>query len=183
MKFPQVINFNEDSVLAIDGESVIDDTTQTPIGQGGVISTITADMYLWDLRSNTGVGPVGITLSYKTDVDIWTINVSSLTSYLIDRHKYVANIVCVDASNMRSFKISEFCVDNDSFEDTWMRLPYEVDIANHQIRWYDDVANFGATDDHLKFTADIYERGTGLIYATDPSRVTHRGPIIPYVAP
>jgi hypothetical protein len=80
---------------------------------------------------------------------------------------------------MREFKINEFCIDNDSFEDTWMRLPYQVEIANNQIRWYDTVAHFD-NPTYCKFVADIYEGGVGTTYATSASSVTHRGPIVPY---
>ena len=173
MKNPQVINLNEDSVIAIDGDSVIDDTTQALMS--ATETTIKVDIELWDIMSNSGSTVSNKVMTYESDPDVWTINISDLSSALTDRHKYVARITTATAetANMRDFKLQEFAIDNDSFEDAWMRLPYQVVIgAPSKIIWYEDTS--WATP---KYEAEAYEGGTGTVSATDPSRVTHRGPI------
>jgi hypothetical protein len=182
MKSPQVINTNEDKVMSFDGSSVINNNTQLELGSYEGIPTIEVNIFLWNLMGDIQIGPISLTMTYEYTLDIWRINISDLNvdpTTLVDRNKYVGKVSCTDSSNMRTFKINEFCIDNDSFEDTWMRLPYQVEIVNHQIRWYDDVANFGNLA-NCKFVADVYEGGVGTTYATSTSRVTHRGPIIPY---
>jgi hypothetical protein len=183
MKSPQVINLNEDTVIAIDSASVIDDIDQIPLNQSPhSISSIAVTVYLWNLMANIEVGPVSATMNYQGNVDIWTILLSELTAdptTLLDRNKYVAMIICADSSNMRDFKLNEFCIDNDSFEDTWMRLPYQVECgATSYIVWYDSI---DPTPGTAKYRAKAYEGGKDLVYATDPSRVTHRGPVEPVV--
>lgn len=185
MKNPQVLNINGtslDSVLAFDGDNVIDDTDQETIGIDKGISTIYVNVYLYDLMPFSPIVSVeNVTMTYSAEVDFWIISVNDIKSVLIDRHKYVGLIIEYPTSdpliNMRQFKIKEFCVDNDSFEDTWMHLPYQVEVgATTMIRWY------GAEDfsgDPL-FEAPAYQGGTGLVYATSAANVTHRGAIVPY---
>jgi len=182
MKIPQVINFNSDTVMAFDGNNVIDDTDQLPIANDHSIYTITVSITMWDLVANVAVAPISVTMYYQSDVDIWTIELWLFISKLIDKHKYIALVSATDSSNMRSFKINEFSIDNDSFEDTWMGLPYQVEVSGGEawIRWYATIENFGNLE-NCKFQAKAFEGGIGITYATDPSRVTHRGPVVPYI--
>ena len=183
MKNPQVINLNEDSVLAFDGDSIIDDTDQLPLALAdpkghGLTDPISIEIYFYDLIAGELVIPVDTTMVYNPHTDFWMVDVSTLTSYLEDRIKYVGRVVEIGSTNnMRPFKIDEFCVDNDSFEATWMRLPYQVEtnleFGEAYIRWYADTA-FTT----LLFQAQAYQGGTGTIYATTPANVTHRGPIV-----
>ena len=182
MKTPQVINLLEDSVLAFDGDSVIDNTTQIALGSGYGIVSITVNVYIWDLMTNTSPGTAtAIEMAYLGDVDMWSIDIADIAGMFTDRHKYVARIVeTPSVVNMRAFKINEFCIDNDSLEATTMRLPYQVEIGGGQawIRWYDSTADF-SNPSLIKFQAAAYEGGVGTTYATDTSRVTHRGAVLP----
>ena len=170
---PQVINLNEDDIIAIDSLNVIDDTTQDPMTE----TDINVDIYFWDLMTNAGVTVTNKIMTYQSDPDVWTIDVADFSASLTDRHKYVAKIttaaIPLETANMRDFKLQEFSVDNGSFEDTWMRLPYEVDISAGKIKWYETTPGVGPA----LFQADIYQDGVGTTAATDTSRVTHRGPI------
>jgi len=118
-------------------------------------------------------------MSYNASADFWTINVSDVASVLRDRDKYVGLVKENGgvAHNMRDFKIDEFCVDNDGFEATWMRLPYQVEIneigGTAFIRWY-ATAYIG---DPL-YEAPAYQGGVGTTCATTPANVTHRGAIV-----
>lgn len=178
MKHPQVINVNEDAVIVIDGLDVIDDTTQALMSDSE--TSIDVDLYLWDLMSNSGDSIIDtITMTYESDPDVWKIAVADITGAvtITDRHKYIIRVTTSSAetANMRDFKISEFAVDNDSFEATLMRLPYQVEIGSpSKIIWYEDTS--WATP---LYEAEAYQDGTGTTDATDVSRVTHRGPITP----
>ena len=182
MMSEQVINLLRDSVIAIDGEDVITDDTQLNIGKNSIGTSISATIDLWDLISNSHVGPfTGITMTYQADVDHWTIDVADLIdgiNGLLDRRKYVAYVSSSDYT-MRSFKITEFCVDDDSFEATLMRLPYQVEIDGGEawLRWYPTEADFGTPANAL-YKSPAYEGGVGTTYATDPARVTHRGAVV-----
>lgn len=180
MKQPQVINLNSDKVIAIDGNDVIYDSgvnIQKPIGLTGPTASIAIQIAWWDLTSNSSLLTASSTMSYQSAADIWTIDLTTIT-VLNDRHKYIGNVTCTDSSLMRALKLSEFSVDNDGFEDTWMRLPYQVEIGTPSyIKWYDTVAHFG-NPTYCQYYALAYQNGTGTTAATDPSKVTHRGPIV-----
>lgn len=187
MKNAQVINFSAissstDSVLAFDGDNVIDDTTQETLGVDDELTSIVVNVDLFDLMSNSACATVsGITMTYHAASDFWTINVYDIASILTDRHKYVGLISQPDpkADNMRSFKIKEFCTDNDSFEEVWMRLPYQVEIGGGTayIRWY-PYTDLDFSSSPI-FEAPAYQGGTGVTYATSAANVTHRGAVTP----
>ena len=181
MVMPQVINLNRDKVVGFNGDDILDDTTQLPLGKAPYsLATIQTQWWFWDLMNNSLLGSIPyVNLTYRTDVDGWfalisEINVAALT----DRTKYFVKVDCSDGSNMRSFKILEFAVENDSLEDTLMRLPYEIRCTpgNCYILWYDHIANFG-NPDHVMFRAVGFQNGSSDLVATDPSKITHRGPI------
>ena len=177
----QAIDLLRDTVISIDGYSVIDETDQETLGIYHGISSVPVAIDLWDTVSNSHVGPVNATMTYQTTVDWWTIDVADIASSLADRHKYVANITEQSpyTNNMRAFKIHEFYVDNESFEATLMRLPFQIEIAGGEawVRWYETTGDFG-TPANAVYKAPAYEGGVGTTYATDPSRVTHRGAVV-----
>jgi hypothetical protein len=180
MKNSQVVNLNEDSVVAFDGDDIIDDTTQLPIGLNSGITSISVDLSFLDLMTGAVTTVANKLMTYKSLTDFWTVDVADIKSSLNDRRKYVARVLEVigGSANMRPFKVLEFAVDNDSFESTWMRLPYEVVVLNNEawIVWYED-GKIGQSG-YEKFKAPAYQGGTGTEYATDPSKVTHRGAIV-----
>lgn len=184
MRFPQVINLNEDSVLVFDGDNVIDDTDQLPLGTSHGKTDILVDISWYDITAGAHDGDLSdIHMIYVATEDIWTVDLDNFTTFT-DHHKYFAKITCADDSNMRTFKINEFAIDNEMFEATWMRLPYQIELGQGEgepslICWYDTVEHFGDLM-YLKYTAEIYEGGVGNTWATDASRVTHRGPIEAY---
>ena len=185
MRNPQVINTNLDAIIVVDGENVIKDSDQSYLS-GGVWAgaNITVDITL--LNISTGLSStviVGEILRYDSDSDFWYVDLAGAgTPTLLatfnanDRTKFVARVVENGAaSDMRPFKFTEFVIDNDSFEDTWMRRPYEVVIgATSKIKWY-AVGDIGGTP---LYEAEVYQDGVGTTSATDASRVTHRGPIV-----
>jgi hypothetical protein len=187
MKNAQVINFSvlsesKDSVLAFDGDNVIDDTDQETLGIDKHLTFIVVNVDLFDLMSNSSLTTItGITMTYHSLVDFWTINIPDIYTEFNDRHKYVGLVSQPDpkSDNMRSFKIKEFCTDNDSFEEVWMRLPYQVEIGGGTayIRWYPytDLEFLSSP----VFEAPAYQGGTGIVYATSPANVTHRGLVAP----
>jgi hypothetical protein len=180
MKNPQVINLNEDYVLAFDGDNVIDDTDQLPLGTSHSISSVQVDVVVYDVMAEMTSSVINITMTYQPKVDFWTISLSDISTILIDRRKYIGLIAgnIADENNMRKFKIKEFCIDNDSFEATWMRLPYQVEIGTpSMIRWY--AASDPTYSGSPLFEAHAYQGGTGNISATSAANVTHRGSIIP----
>ena len=182
MKTPQVINLNEDTVMAFDGDNVIDDTDQLPIGTNHSGSYIQVDLIVFDIISGMSDIVEDIRMTYQSGIDFWTINISDISSVLTDRRKYVARINgnIADENNMRSFKIKEFCIDNDSFEAVSMRLPYQVEIGTpSMIRWYAASDTYFAGDP--LFEAPAYQGGTGTVSATSAANVTHRGAIVPVV--
>jgi hypothetical protein len=178
MKHPQVINLLDDSVMAFSADNVIDDTTQDEI-DGGTYPTISVDLNLYDLMTNAPVAISSITMTYRSLSDFWTIDIADVSSMLTDRHKYVGTVSEDGATaNMRNFKVLEFAVDNDGLEDTLMRLPYQIEIGGtSDFVWY-NVGQLGVGGQE-RYTAPAYEGGTGTTYATDPSRVTHRGAVVP----
>lgn len=176
MKSPQVINLLEDSVLAFDGVNVIDNTTQLPIT---ALTHIEIRLNLIDLISGAAISSGTLSMAYIAACQHWVLSISSIVSLLTDRHKYVGSVTDISGNNMRTFKIAEFAVDNDSFEQTWMRLPYQIEIGGGAawMYWYDDIANF-SDPTHRKFKAQSYMGGSGTTFATSPDKVTHRGPIV-----
>lgn len=174
MKVPQVLNTGIDTVIAINGDNIINDSTQQKI----TAATIQVDVAVLNLKTNTVTTVTNITMTRNATVDVYTLNVSDLTSALTDRVGYIA-LVSENggATNMRAFKFEDFSQDNDSFESVWMRLPYRVNIGGGQawIEWHEDT-----TYSNMLFRARAYEGGTGTTDATLPERVTHRGPIEVY---
>lgn len=177
MKSPQVINLLEDSVMAFDGANVIDNTTQLPIDSFGFMLI---KLQLIDLMTGTDIS-FDAPIVYHSLSKHWTLDLADLTTVLTDRHKYIGSVVDNDpgTQNMRTFQLSEFAIDNDSFEQAWMRLPYQIEIGGGEtwMYWYDDIANFG-NPANRKFKAQSYMGGSGTTYATSPDKVTHRGPIV-----
>ena len=191
MKNAQVINVSgtfKDSILAFDGDNVIDKTDQQTIAiQKGLTSPISVNIAFYDLMSVSSISGTPVNMTYLAGVDYWYISISDLFSagiYFIDRHKYVGIVQenTPYTANMRDFKIEEFCADNESFEDTWMNLPYQVEIDTEGgtafIRWYTSINPISAPP---LFQAEAYQGGTGTTYATSAANVTHRGPIVPYL--
>jgi len=172
MKHAQVINFLEDSVLAFNNSDVIHNTSQIPLYQLEV-SILTVDVQLWDLMSNSAVNITGVTMNHQSTAGFWTIDIDDIKAYLIDRHKYVGKIVpnISESEALREFKVTEFAVDNDSFEAVLARLMYQIVIDGGEAYfvWHN---SFGPL-----YYAKAYEGGVGFTYASDPSRVTHRGPL------
>jgi len=189
MKDPQVISIsgeNADAVIAIWGQYVIDDNpddSQAPL----TTSPITVNMDLWDLTDNAAIALTGISMVYDSASKFWFIPCAAGTTLgdaLTDRHKYVARVSDASGSGagfMREFSLEEFAVDNGSFEQMLARLPYEVVIDTPQsyIVWYDEDSNIGDPL-YAQFKAPAYEGGVGTTSATDATRVTHRGAIVPY---
>jgi len=189
MKFPQVINLNTDSIIVFNGDNVIDDTDQLPLGTDHSITTIDVLVELISLQSGMALSTVSsLAMTYMSAVDYWRISINDLKTQLgptfsnIDKVKYIGKVneVASGSANMRSFKIEEFAVDNESFTDVWMDLPYQVEISGGEawMVWYED-GHIGDSG-YEKFKAPAYEGGTGTTYATDPARVTHRGAITTY---
>jgi len=179
---PQIINLLTDSVIAIDGLTIIDDATQLELSlapwSGKVIHV---DINIYDITAGAAATMINeAVMTYQSASDIWTIPMASIAASLTDRHKYIAKIVegsttPTGPAGMRLFKLQEFSVDNDSFEDTIMRLPFQIEIGGTSyMKWYED--NTWAVE---KFRAEIYQGSVGTAAATDAGKVTHRGPIIP----
>ena len=183
MRNSQVINLNVDGLLAFDGDSVIYDETQLPVSQL-YTDPIPVMITLFELSGGTYSVATPCVLTYQSVVDHWTVAVSDLVDHganFIDRYKYVGLVEAIGAVAMRIFKIDEFCVDNESFEDTWMRLPYQVEISggSSYIRWYakDDPTFAGSP----LWEAPAYQGGTGTTYASSAANVTHRGAVVAVV--
>jgi len=183
MKHAQVINLNEDSVLAFIYYDVIEDGTQTPINELET-SSLLVDLKLWDLMSNAPVSIEGVTMSYQNQSKYWTIDVADISGVLQDRHKYVGTIYpnTSEPESLKPFQITEFAVDNESLDDILMRMSYEIVINGGQAWFFWYTPGHHGEESYRRFTAPAYEGGTGTTYATDPSRVTHRGVIEPYYA-
>ena len=192
MKHAQVVSIGDipssfdngvDSVLAFNGTSVIDDTDQLPLGEGGHSghTSIQVDVQFFDLMTGAAVLAVtDITMTYQSTVKYWTVAVADIKSVLTDRHKYVGLVTENGVTaNMRDFTINEFVIDNDSLEASLMRQPFQIEIgAEAWIVWYNP-GQIGVVDQET-YKAPAYEDGTGTTWATDPAKVTHRGAIVPY---
>jgi len=181
MKHAQVINLNDDSVMAFLYYDVIESGTQIPMNEIDANSLL-VDMKLWDLMSNAPVNVEGITMTYHLEPKYWTIDISDISGVLQDRHKYVGTISpnIAEVENLEPFQVTEFAVDNESLDDILMRMPYEIEVSGGQawFYWY-EVGQIGVPA-YRRFAAPAYEGGTGTTYATDASRVTHRGAIQVY---
>lgn len=178
MKHPQVINLNEDAVMAFIGSNVIEAGTQLLMNTIEA-SSLLVDIKLWDLISNAPVTIEGLTMTYIPTSRFWTIDISGVSGDLLDRHKYVGTVCgnIAETENLEPFQITEFAVDNDSFEDVLMRLPYEIVIDGGEAHfvWY-AAGQIGVAGQE-RFYASAYEGGTGTTFASDTSRVTHRGDV------
>jgi len=183
MKHAQVINLDEDSVMAFIGNDVIEDGTQIPIHTLPV-TTLLVDMKLWDLISNAPIVVEGLTMLYDSDSGYWLLDIDDVEGVLDDRHKYVGTIYAntAESEDLKSFQITEFAVDNESLDAILMRMSYEIVIDGGQawFFWYAD--GHHGDEAYRRFAAPAYEGGVGTTYATDPSRVTHRGAIEAYYA-
>ena len=183
MRNPQVLNLQtgQDTRIAIDGYNVINDTTQVLLSEvpwGG--DPIEVSIALLDLTSGVASNVfVDLYMTYDSGSDFWYIDLDqgtpNLKDTLVDRKKYVARVYeqAVIQANMRDFKIHEFTVDNDSFEDTIMRLPFRIEIGTPSYMvWY-------ATEWTTPvYRAKLYQgEGSGIANAEDASRVTSRGAI------
>lgn len=172
MKHPQVISLLEDSVLAFSNNDVIHNTSQVPLYQLEV-SSLRVDVQLWDLMSNSVVTIEDVTLTHQSVPGFWTLDLDDITADLDDRHKYVGKIVpnVSETEELREFKILEFAVDNDSFEAVLARLAYQIVVEGGEAYfvWHNEV--------EALYYAAAYEGGVGFDFASDPSRVTHRGPL------
>lgn len=184
---PQIVNITRDSVLAFDAENVIDDTTQAILNASSVdFASIQVDITFVDIIDGSASDSAeDVEMTYvevnSTYPGWWTVDIADIVAQMtfVDRHKYVATVKMHtgDLSNMREFKVHEFTVDNDSFESTLMRLPFQVEIqegVDAYIRWYEDTT-FTAP---ALFEAEAYQDGVGTTFATRTDRVTHRGPIV-----
>jgi len=188
MIFPQVLKITEgptgdpkDTAMAFDGAGVLNDSNQNELGADDLETAIQVDIFLWDLTANSAVATIANkTINFQSDPNIWTLDIDvDIDSSLTDRHKYVGMIKknAGESIDLREFRLSEFTVDNGSFEQVIARLPYEIVIgAPSEIRWYADTGDFGGGS--VLFKAEVYEGGTGTTAATAPERVSHRGPIV-----
>jgi len=181
---PQILNINTDDTtrdrrIVIDSVNVIRDDDQTPMHEIPVFS-IPVDINVLELTSMDASGnEEDITMTYNSDLDVWILDIDDFKDLFTDRNKYIAKIsenISVTNYDMRDFKLQEFAVDNDSFENVIARLPYEVDIAAGKMYWYETTPGV----DPPLYMASIYQDGVDTTPATDPARVTHRGPIVPY---
>ena len=177
MRFPQTINPLLDTVVAIDGTNVIDDTTQLPLGPGETV--IQVDMHFLSINDGAHYYVEDITMTYSSDVDHWTIDVADFKSTLRERHKFVGiiNKNTEESIDMRTIKILQFSYEEDGLELTLMRYPYEIVVGESDAYfiWYEDghIGEFA----YRKYIAPAYQEGEGTTFATDPSKVTHRGAI------
>lgn len=182
MKHAQVINMDGtsiDSVLIFDGDNVIYDDTQETIGRENSVMQLIVDVNMLDAMSGAVSLVENVAMDYVPEVDCWTIDVADIATLFDERHKYVALVSKAqgESNNMRSFKIKEFCVDSDHFEDTWMRLPYRISIGTpSKIEWF-PFDNIDFSGEPI-FSALAYQGGSGVENATSAANVTHRGPII-----
>ena len=184
MKHPQVINFNEDTVMAFIGDNVIEQVTQLPMNTIEVFSLL-VDIKLWDLMSNAPVTIEGLTMTYSITSRFWTIDISGVSGDLQDRHKYVGTVYgnTAEPESLEPFQITEFAVDNESLDAILMRMSYEIVIDGGEAWFFWYAVGHHGDESYRRFSAPAYEGGVGSTYATDASRVTHRGAIETYVSP
>lgn len=190
MKTPQTIKLNiglsgdvDDAVMAFDEESVIKDSTQEVITDAS--SPISVDVVFYDLvEGGTSTQTAEeINMTYVPLSGYWKIDIQDLIDKdinFIDRHKYVGKISEHSGGTvgMRPFKINEFTIDNDSFESTLMRLPYEIETYDGGLSmvWKTEISS-----GDILYYARVYEGGNGTVRATSYDKITHRGPVIPVI--
>jgi len=77
----------------------------------------------------------------------------------------------------------EFAVDRDGLELILMKLPYQIEVGESDAYfvWY-EAGHIGEIS-YKEYIAPAYEGGVGTTFATDPSRVTHRGEVTRYLEP
>jgi hypothetical protein len=178
----QVVNLFNDKTMAFDGYTVIRDDDQLELGREVEVATIQVDVNLWDLIDGSNSSVEDITMTYQVETDFWTIDVSDVVNILVEKHKYVGQVSeHENVVDMRNFKILEFSVYDDILENTLATLPYEIvpGGGSTSFIWYEDghIGEIG----YALYIAPAYEGGIGTTYATDPSRVTHRGAITRYL--
>jgi len=183
MKHAQVINLNEDTVMAFIGDNVIEAATQELMHT--IASSLLVDMKLWDLISNAPVTITGLTMTYSSTSRFWTVDIDgtpSIKSILQDRRKYVGTVYgnAAEPENLEPFQITEFAIDNESLDDILMRMSYEIVIDGGQAFFFWYAPGHHGDVSYRRFVAEAYEGGVGATFATDPSRVTHRGVIQQY---
>jgi len=189
MKDPQIVSIageNPDLYLMVWGGYVIDDTseaeeTTTPID-------VRVDLY--DVTDGGTHVIRHASLIYDWDgvngSKFWRIALSdgtpAISSVLEDRHKYVARVSedTLTSLNMRDFVLEEFAVDNGSFEETLMRLPFVVKpyLTTMHIIWY-NVGQINVAGQE-QFKAPVYESFSPLTAASSPATVVGRGEITPF---
>jgi len=201
MTDPQVIRIGgilDDAALVVWGEYVIKDSgtgEQDPIVTP---TTLTVDLDIYNVTTGAFVMTVSsASMTYDTNSKFWSILLNTGTPTLnggtvfMDRNKYVARVSeTAVIAGMREFSLEEFSVEKESFEDALMRMPFEVFApaalgGNMYFVWYDTDAHQQIVDvttrlTYAKYKAPAYEGGSGTTYATDASRVTHRGAIVAY---
>ena len=196
---PQIVRIGgvlDDAALVVWGEYVIKDTDpgeQDPITSP---TTITVNVDIFNVTTGAFLVTVAsASMVYDSNSKFWSILLSTgtptLSGVFTDRNKYVARVSEPSAvAGMREFALEEFAVEAESFEAALMRMPFEVFApvalgSNMYFVWYDTDAhqaidNVTTRLTHAKYKAPAYEGGSGTTYATDVSRVTHRGAIVPY---
>jgi hypothetical protein len=178
----QIINPFNDTVMIFDGYNVIRDSDQKEIGRELSIETVQIDINLWDLMTNSNSSVSNIVMTYHSEVDHWTVDLTDV-GILIDKHKFVGKVseYIPASAGMRDFKILEFTVYHDDLENTLFSLPYEIVISDGTASfiWYED--GYIGDINHALYIASAFEGGVGEVYATHPSRVTHRGAVHRYM--
>lgn len=176
MKTAQVVNPFLDKYLAFNGDDVIDDTDQLPLGESPHSKTsIQVDFNAYNITSGALVSATNIPMTYQANTGFWLIDIAEIPDFSsVDRQKFVAKVSkdSGETIDMRTFKVHEFSIDTDGFEDALMRLGYQIEISEGEawMRWYDgEVA---------KWEAPLYKNGTGTDPATELSNISHRGPIV-----
>ena len=185
MKHPQVIHLPIDSgdlladqYLVFDGDNVLRDSDQKRIGIEGIeTSSIPVNIAFFDVTSGAITNATDLEIAYDTNIDMWKIQIDDdIKAALTENHKFVGRVTEVVGSSvgMRPFKLNEFVVERPSLEETWMMLPYQVEIGSpSMIVWYKDIYW-----DKPMYYAHVYEGGVGTTYASSPEKVTHRGPVV-----
>ena len=174
MRIPNVINTVTDTLIAIDGDTVIHDVAVYPTFAAQDVfdpadgTTLTPTLYIWNLTSGVET-TISATMTYRKSAKIWTMTVASLSAALVDKNKFIATVVDATSApnNFRTFKIGEFTVDNDQADDILFNLGFEISIGTASyINYYS-----GST---LTYQAPAYQGGTGTVYATRPDEQNSR---------
>lgn len=185
----QTINLLTDKIITIIGSDVIHDVSQLEMGRQLGLPYLMVDINLLDMTTDTVSSATGIDMRYDFSVMSWKIDVDDISHILLPDHKYCGSVSesqevdPAERRDMRQFSLLEFAVYNNDLENTLFTLPYEVVISNGtaNFQWY-EVGHLGSPA-HIMYIAPAYEGGVGEMFATHPSRVTHRGPVTRYTQP